>query len=144
MSFSDLTGPAETRAYINDALTVIATSHERRSTLLNITRRHSPLHSLIDDLRLMDDVAERYGQQRHADHQRPQAELKPAAFAFRRVGLGWLGLHGRIISGRKQREQEILDGGTRAGRGRCSAVPVFLDRLNRFDRHAPYFVCRSA
>jgi hypothetical protein len=40
--------------------------------------------------------------------ERAQAELKPAAFAFRRIGFGWLGLHGRIITGRLLREQGIL------------------------------------
>jgi hypothetical protein len=33
----------------------------------------------------------------------PQAELKPAAFAFRRLGFGRLGLHGRIIPRRGRR-----------------------------------------
>jgi hypothetical protein len=36
---------------------------------------------------------------------RPQAELKPAAFAF------WRLAHGRIISRRRRPEQEILGGG---------------------------------
>jgi hypothetical protein len=38
-------------------------------------------------------------------HQRPRAELKPAAFAFRQFGFGRLGLHGRIIPHRGQPEQ---------------------------------------
>jgi hypothetical protein len=40
------------------------------------------------------------------DQQRAQAELKPAAFAFRRVGFGQFGSHGRIIPDRRQPEQE--------------------------------------
>jgi hypothetical protein len=32
------------------------------------------------------DIAARHGQQRHADHQRPQAELEAAA------GRGWSGM----------------------------------------------------
>ncbi len=41
------------------------------------------------------------------DEQRPQAELKPAAFAFRRVGFGRL-THRRIVPYRGLPEQEIL------------------------------------
>ena len=40
--------------------------------------------------------------------QRPQAELKPAAFAFRRLGCGRLGLHDRIIRRPGQPEQGIV------------------------------------
>jgi hypothetical protein len=39
------------------------------------------------------------------DQQCPQAELKPAAFAFRRLGFRRLGCHRGIILGRGQREQ---------------------------------------
>jgi hypothetical protein len=42
----------------------------------------------------------RCAKQRDAYHQRPQAELKPAAFAFRQVGFGRLSLQGRIFPGR--------------------------------------------
>ena len=35
----------------------------------------------------------------------PQAELKPTAFAFGRLGFGRFGLHGRIIRERGQPEQ---------------------------------------
>jgi hypothetical protein len=42
---------------------------------------------------------------RDGHEQRPQAELKAAAFPFRRVGFGRLGLHGRIIHGRGKPEQ---------------------------------------
>jgi hypothetical protein len=45
---------------------------------------------------------------RHDGQQRPQAELKPAAFALLRVGFGRLGLHRRIIPDRGRAEQEIL------------------------------------
>jgi hypothetical protein len=38
-----------------------------------------------------------------------QAELKPAALAFWRVGFGRLGFHRRIISDRGQRGQGNLD-----------------------------------
>ena len=48
-----------------------------------------------------------HSEQRDADHQRPQAELKPAACAFRR-----LGLHGRIIPDRA--------GGAIDSRPRCT------------------------
>ena len=48
----------------------------------------------------------------HEDHQRPQAELKPAAFAFGRLSLGRLGLHHRIIPDRGLPEQEIPGGET--------------------------------
>ena len=50
----------------------------------------------------------RTAQQRDADHQRPQAELKPVALAFRRVGFGRLGLHGRIILNGGKPEQGIV------------------------------------
>ena len=50
-------------------------------------------------------------QECNADHQCPQAELKPAAFAFRQVGIERLGFHRRIIPDRGQREQEILAAG---------------------------------
>jgi hypothetical protein len=53
------------------------------------------------------------GASHRKDHQRPEAELKPAAFAFRRVGFGRLGFHRRILPDRGQPEQEILT----AGRG---------------------------
>jgi hypothetical protein len=49
-------------------------------------------------------------------NQRPQAELKPAASTFRRIGFGWLSLHGRIIRRRSQPEQEILAAAYRAAR----------------------------
>ena len=49
-----------------------------------------------------------HGQQRDADHQRPQGELKLAAFAFRRLGLGRLGFHRRIIANREPSEQAII------------------------------------
>jgi hypothetical protein len=42
------------------------------------------------------------------DHkQRPEAELKSAAFAFRQLGFGRLGLHGRIICRDVEPEQGI-------------------------------------
>ena len=44
------------------------------------------------------------GHKHDADQQRPQAELKPPAFAFWQVGFGRLGLHGRIIPVRRQLE----------------------------------------
>jgi hypothetical protein len=47
-------------------------------------------------------------QQRDHDHQRPQAELKPAAFSLRRVSFGLVGLHGRIIPEREEPEQGIV------------------------------------
>ena len=60
--------------------------------------------------------------QSHNLQQRPQAELKPAALAFRRFGIGRLGLHRRIIPGRGQPEQEIL------------AAPATPNRSRRSDR----------
>ena len=56
------------------------------------------------------------GHDRGDDHQRPQAESKPAAFAFRRIGFRRLGLHGRIIRRRGQPEQEILAAAALAAR----------------------------
>ena len=50
---------------------------------------------------------------RHDDdgqQQRPQAELEPAAFTFRRLGFGRLGFHRPIIRRRGQRGQEIRSG----------------------------------
>jgi hypothetical protein len=58
--------------------------------------------SMAHDRRLPTDVAQRHGQQRDANQQRPQTELKPAAFAFRQV------THHRIIHGRRRPEQEPL------------------------------------
>jgi hypothetical protein len=43
--------------------------------------------------------------QRDANQQSVQAELKPAAFAFRRIGFWRLGSHRRIIRRRGLREQ---------------------------------------
>jgi hypothetical protein len=56
------------------------------------------------DPRPPSDEATRSGQQRDDDYQRPQAELKPAAFAFRRFGLGWRG-HRHIIRRRARKEE---------------------------------------
>jgi hypothetical protein len=53
------------------------------------------------------DIGARHAQQRDPDQQRPLAELKPAAFAFRRIGFRWLGFHRRIIPDRGQAEQVI-------------------------------------
>ena len=67
-------------------------------------------------------------QDRHDHEQRAQAELKPAAFAFRRIGFGQLAWHGRIIPDRGQPEQGILGLVGRGSRdpGRSGA------RLTRF------------
>jgi hypothetical protein len=59
------------------------------------------------DLCLPADVATDHGQQRDAEQQRPQAELKPAATAHRRISFGRLGWHARIILGRGQSGQGI-------------------------------------
>jgi hypothetical protein len=69
------------------------------------------LHCKLD---LPTDIARRC-RDRDADHQRPQAELKPAAFAFWRVGF-----HRRIIRRRGRREQAKL--GRLAPRGRTRAA----------------------
>src|SRR5258707_468225 len=69
-------------------------------------------------------------QEGHADHQRPHTELKPAAFALRRLGNDRIGLHGRIIPHRGRSEQGILGGWTRAAQflARGLAGPL----LNRY------------
>ena len=69
-----------------------------------------------------------HGQHRDHDHQSPQAELKPAAFAFRRISFWRLGFHRPIIPSRGQPEQGILDVAGRGSRdsGRSGA------RLTRF------------
>jgi hypothetical protein len=88
-------------------------------------------HCVRDDLGLPADVAIGHGQQRDHDHQRPQAELKPAAIRFRRVGFGRLGLHGRITRDRGQPEQGILpagfgrvDNGATRAPCRCSILQI--------------------
>ena len=73
----------------------------------------NPVHhraALPHDLRLPPHVSTCHGQQSDDDHQRPQAELKPAAFAFRRLGFGRVGWHGRIIRRHRQRGQGMRDG----------------------------------
>ena len=64
--------------------------------------------ALLNGMGFMGKVCARDGRDRDDDHHRPQAELKPAACAVRRIGVGWLGLHGRIIPGHGQPEQGIL------------------------------------
>jgi hypothetical protein len=59
----------------------------------------------------------------HEDQQRPQAELKPSAFALGRLSFGRLGWHGRIIRRRGQPEQGIRE----AGRGRVVALTPRTD-----------------
>ena len=66
--------------------------------------------ALLNGMGFMGKVCARDGRDRDDDHHRPQAELKPAAFAFWRVGGGRLVLHGRIIPGRRRPEQEIQAG----------------------------------
>jgi hypothetical protein len=97
-----------------------------------IDARHSgyPL-PLFDDLDLPTDVAQRHGQQRDADQQRPQAELIPAEFALRR-----LGLHGRIIPGRGQREQAILDSSAPCGRTRAAGLIAVRRRSSPHHRRS--------
>ena len=62
---------------------------------------------------------------------RPQAELKPAAFSFRRVGFGWLGLHGRIIRDRGEPEQ-----------GNLGSRPTMTESMQSYE--SPSAIPRSA
>jgi hypothetical protein len=55
-----------------------------------------------------DVAADNDTKQRDADQQRPLAELKLAAFTFRRIGFGRLDLHRRIIRDRGQPGQAML------------------------------------
>ena len=64
--------------------------------------------ALLNGMGFMGKVCARDGRDRDDDHHRPQAELKPAAFAFGRIGSWRLGFHRRIIRDRGQQEQEIL------------------------------------
>jgi hypothetical protein len=70
--------------------------------LWTLSKRYPLAHNLCRPA----DVTQRYGQQRDDDHQRPQAELEPAAVAFGRIGF-----HRRIIPGRERAEQEDSDAG---------------------------------
>jgi hypothetical protein len=74
-----------------------------------------------DDLRLPSDVAHRYGQQRDADHQRPQVELEAAA------GWGLIG-HAVILAGgertvARRAERGAGNPGRRAG-GPDNGLPL--------------------
>jgi hypothetical protein len=68
-------------------------------------------HALLNDVGFTGKPRASDRDDRHNDHQRPQAELKPAAFAFRRLSSCRLGLHGRIIPDRGQPEQETRAAG---------------------------------
>ena len=68
------------------------------------------------------------------DEQRPQAELKPAALAFRRLGFGRLGLHGRIIPDRWQREQGMMT----ARADRLTQEVAKAQRLTTFTPGPPF------
>ena len=61
---------------------------------------------------------------RREDEQRPQAELKPAAFSLRRLDFGRLSLHGRIVPERGQPEQGILGCTAHVGRTRAAGSAI--------------------
>jgi hypothetical protein len=75
-------------------------------------------------VRLCDKLARADTCQQHHHEQRPQAELKPAALAFRWIGFGRLGLHGRIILDRGQPGQAIIDPLAIASRRYPPSAPV--------------------
>ena len=84
-------------------------NHQRVAAALEVVEVPLP-----HDLDLPTEVAQRHSHQRDADQKRPQTELKPAAFAIRRLGFGRLAFHRSIIPARTKPEQGIVGGRTLA------------------------------
>src|SRR5437763_302898 len=76
---------------------------ERSAARIGDCFHRLPLFALPLDLLPKPSRADRANQR--DNHQRPHAELIPAAFTFRRISIGRLGFHRRIIPDRGQPEQ---------------------------------------